>query len=262
MTGQKVGSAYRERNSTADRALDILMLFSDDQLMISGQEVSDRLGVARSTAYRYLQSLVSAGFLEEQPRVGFRLGTRILELARLARRGFGISEVSLPVMAELTEKVGETVLLTRRYGTSVVCVERTSPDHPLRLSYERGHVLPPNAGAAALALLAWATDAEVEQVIESSGLPRFTSTTITDSAALRDRLAQIRHDGYALSVGELDNDILGIAAPVRGGRGQVVAALSVACLAQRVPEEARPGLAAEVVSAASLISERLELASA
>src|SRR6185436_14135473 len=107
-------SNYRERNSTADRALDILMMFTDAQLVISGNDVAERLGVARSTAYRYLQSLVNSRFLEEAPGGGFRLGLRVLEVARLARRSYGLSEVALPVMTELSEQVEETVLLTRR----------------------------------------------------------------------------------------------------------------------------------------------------
>src|SRR5689334_25033022 len=106
--------SYRERNSTADRALDILTMFDDVHLVVSGSAVAERLGVARSTAYRYLQSLVSSRFLEEAPGGGFRLGLRVMEIARLARRRYGLSEVALPVMTALAADVHETVLLTGR----------------------------------------------------------------------------------------------------------------------------------------------------
>src|ERR1700739_532918 len=81
-------SGYRDHNSTADRALDILLLFNEKKLVWTGAEVADQIGVARSPGYRYMQSLVNAGFVEEAP-VGFRLGPRIFELARLARAGMG-----------------------------------------------------------------------------------------------------------------------------------------------------------------------------
>ena len=65
MSGQSgSASTYRERNSTADRALDILVMFTDQQPTVTGPLVADQLGVSRSTAYRYLQSLVGARFLE------------------------------------------------------------------------------------------------------------------------------------------------------------------------------------------------------
>ncbi|MFC4911807.1 IclR family transcriptional regulator [Actinomadura gamaensis] len=252
-------NGYRGRNSTADRALDILMMFADDRTVIGAQEVADHLGVARSTAYRYLQSLVGSGFVEEQRPSGFRLGPRVFELARIARRGIGLSEVSRPVMRELSDALGHTVLLTRRAGATVVCLEREEADQPVRLSYERGHVLPVNAGAAALVLLAWAPPDEIERAVGQSGLPRFTDATVTDADALDGRLARIRRDGTAVTRGELDPDVLGVAAPIRDTEHRVVAAVSIAALSHRVPDEDLPEIVREVTHAAATISERLGL---
>ncbi|MEU6258587.1 IclR family transcriptional regulator [Streptomyces sp. NPDC047043] len=262
MTGRNSAAAasaghYRERNSTADRALGILGLFSESKLSVSAQEVATSLGTARSTAYRYLQSLVGSGFLEEDPSGGFRLGLRVLELARLARRGYGLSEIALPVMRDLCAEVGETVLLTRRAGGAVICVERCESGHPVRISYERGSVLPINAGAAALSLLAWLPDEECRELLEGQRLQRFTARTLTDVDTLMARLAEIRGDGHCVSRGELDPDILGIAAPVRDEAGAVVAALSVAALEHRVPDRRLGEVVGVVRDAAERISGRL-----
>ncbi|MFD4603075.1 IclR family transcriptional regulator [Streptomyces sp. NPDC058464] len=264
MTGRKSEtpaptSQYRERNSTADRALDILGLFSEGRLSVSGQEVATALGTARSTAYRYLQSLVGSGFLEEDPGGGFRLGLRVLELARLARRGYGLSEIALPVMRNLSGEIGETVLLTRRAGAAAICVERCEADHPVRISYERGSVLPANAGASALALLAWLPEKECRELLEGQRLQRFTARTMTDVDAVMARLGEIRQDGYCVSRGELDTDILGIAAPVRGASGGVVAALSVAALEHRVPDRRLPEVVESVRTAAEHIGNQLKM---
>ncbi|MGK5531024.1 IclR family transcriptional regulator [Streptomyces sp. URMC 129] len=250
-------SGYRGRNSTADRALDILLLFSDERLVLSATEVATHLGVARSTAYRYLQSLTANGFLEENDAgSGFRIGPRVLDLARLARKGVGLSDVARPVMRELVGRIKQPLLLTRRTGASVVCLERVEAGQSLRLSYERGQVLPVNAGAAALALLAWAPDEELDRIL-AQPLERFTESTITDPAELRKRLATIRDQGYALTRGEIDPDVLGIAAPVRASGGGVVAALSVAALAHRVPDEEIPPTTEAIREAADEVSRRL-----
>ncbi|PXX71534.1 IclR family transcriptional regulator [Nocardia tenerifensis] len=259
MAGQGRGSNYRERNSTADRALDILALFDDHRLVLSGQEVADELGVARSTAYRYLQSLVSSGFAEEQKPAGYRLGPRVFELARLARKGLGLSEVARPVMRALVGQVGETVLLTRRAGATVVCLEREESAHPVRLSYERGHVLPINAGAAALILLAWADEQEIADIVGKGALPQLTDATVTDGSVLRERLAAMRRDGIAVTRGELDPEVTGVAAPILDGRGEVVAAVSIAALSHRVPESRIPEVSTAVQAAAARISEQLAL---
>ncbi|MGW1620819.1 IclR family transcriptional regulator [Streptomyces sp. NPDC002172] len=250
--------SYRERNSTADRALDILTMFDDTRLVISGSAVAERLGVARSTAYRYLQSLVSSRFLEEAPGGGFRLGLRVLEIGRLARRSYGLSEIAVPAMTELSEDVCETVLLTRRAGDLVVCVDRAEAGaRAVRISYERGSALPLNAGASAFVLLAWIPQDEARRLLEAAELRRFTSATITDVDTLMDRLAYIRRTGYSVTRGELDPDVTGVAAPIRNAERKVVAAVSVAALASRVFPEAEAELAQKVLTTAQRITDRL-----
>ncbi|ORW41846.1 IclR family transcriptional regulator [Mycobacterium paraense] len=258
-SGARATSNYRDRNSTADRALDILLLFNEKKLVWSGAEIADRIGVARSTGYRYMQSLVNAGFVEEGAG-GFRLGPRIFELARLARAGTSLGDIAVPAMRSLVAAVGETALLTRRSGRFVVCLELVEAPRPVRLSYERGHVLPINAGAAAEVLLAWASPDEVASVLNTAPLERFTAKTLTDPAQLQARLAQIRKDGVAISQGELDKEILGVAAPIHSARGGVIAAVSVAALASRVPRSEVKSLKLAVKTAAANISEQLTIA--
>ncbi|WP_410676063.1 IclR family transcriptional regulator [Amycolatopsis sp. cmx-4-68] len=259
MTGTTRGEgAYRDRNSTADRALDILLLYCTDRPVWTGGEIAAKLGVARSTGYRYLQSLVGRGFLEETAG-GFRLGPRIFELARSARAGLGLSDAALPVMRSLAAKVTETVLLTRRSGRSVVCLDLVESRHAVRLSYDRGQILPINAGAAAEVLLAWADPEEVTSVLEQGPLERFTPETLTDHNQLRSRLDKIRERGVAVSQGELDEHILGVAAPIRDISGGVCAAISVAALAARIPPSSVPEVEAAVKDAAEAVTRQLQL---
>jgi DNA-binding IclR family transcriptional regulator len=262
MSGPSGGSTYRERNSTADRALDILVMFTDAQPTVTGPLVADRLGVSRSTAYRYLQSLVGARFLEEAPGGGFRLGPRILELSRLARRTFGLSDIAGPVIDRLAEEVGEVVLLTRRSGDLVVCLDRAeSHDRRVRISYERGTVLPINAGASATVLLAWNTPDEVRTLLAGRRLEQFTEATPTDPEALIARMERIRADGYAVARAELDPDVIGIAAPIWGPReDEVLAAVSVAGLISRISPKQERMIIAKVRLAAASISERYAVA--
>lgn len=256
MAGPANRSSYRERNTTADRALDILGMFTDDRPVVSGIEVATALGVAKSTAYRYLQSLVTNRFLEEAPGGGFRLGLRVLELARVARRSYGLTEVALPALNRLAGRVHETVLLTRRVGDLVVCLDRAeSQTHRVRISYERGMTLPINAGASALVLLAWSPPEETEALLRATELRRFTPATLTDVDAILARLARIRADGYSVTRSELDHDVLGVAAPVFGEGETVVAAVSVAAVGSRTSQVAERTIIQEVRATAAEIGD-------
>ena len=140
----------------------------------------------------------------------------------------------------------------------MVCLDRAeSVVHTVRISYERGSALPVNAGAAALALLAWADPAETRTMLERVELRSFTPGTLTDVDALTTRLAEIRELGYSVTRGEVDNDVLGIAAPIRDDTGAVVAAVSVAAVASRVPPDRQDEVVQAVRTAAAEISDRL-----
>lgn len=252
-------SGYRGRNSTADRALAILDMFATDRTVVTAQQVADELGVARSTSYRYLQSLVQARYLVDAPG-GFGLGLRILELARLARRGFELGTLALPIMSELAQEFRETVLLTRLIGDTVVCIERHEPEgQRVRLSYEVGSTMPINAGASAMCLLAWLPAAEVKELLGLRPLRAFTPNTLTDPDRIMLRLEEARKQGFTVSVAELDPEVVGIAAPILDSEGRVRASISVAGLASRLTPDRHDELARSLVRRAGEISTRLSL---
>ena len=251
-------SAPEAGNSTASRAIEVLLVFDEVASPVSATEVARRLGMSRATTYRYLQSLRSTGLVEEdEERGGFRLGPRILVLAKAARRGEGLVEAAQPVMGQLAQKTGEAVLLTRRAGQQVVCLERRESSFPLRISFERGHVMPLQAGASAKVLLAWLNSEELETVLAGLRLYRITANTITDPAVLRADLAKSRERGWALSRGEVDDGVVGVAAPIWRDDHRVVAGLSLVAPAYRVSEDRLDELAALVVDGARSVSERL-----
>ena len=249
---------YRERNSTSDRTLDILTMFTDDRPRLSAGELAAELGTARSTAYRYLQALTAAGLVEEDPGGGFRLGMRIFELARVARRSHGILDIAAPVLAGLAETTGETALLTRRQGTTVVCLDKQEArGRLLRISYERGTILTANAGASALALFAWDDPASLAELLKTADLPRYTAHTPADPETIARLLAQARDQGYLVSHGTLDPDATGVAAPVRDPTGTVTLAVSVVAFAGRASGDTLNTLITAVRDAAQALESKL-----
>ena len=68
----------------------------------------------------------------------------------------------------------------------------------------------------------------VRDEVLASPLPRFTDATLTDPAAIRERLGIIRRDGTNVSLNDLDEGAFSIAAPVRDAAGTVIAAISIA----------------------------------
>ncbi|HLI15876.1 MAG TPA: IclR family transcriptional regulator [Acidimicrobiales bacterium] len=245
-------------NVTAARAIDLLSLFDDQHPVISAGEAAKALGMSRSTTYRYLQSLRAAGLVEDdETSGGLRLGPRVLQLAAIARASWDLGAVAVPVMRRLTEATRETTVLTRRTGDHVICVEEVRSPNPIRLSYERGRVLPVHAGASAKVLIAWLAGEELTALLERTQLRDFTGATVTSEASLRQDLERIRARGYAITRGEVDAGVLGVAAPIFRRSGEVVAGLSVVAPEYRVAEGEVDGLVALTLEAATELTRRV-----
>lgn len=246
-------------NASIDRVIAILLLFDDDHLVVTAGEISERLGIGRSTAYRYVQRLKDAGMLEEAEGKGYRLGLLNLRLGRLARSGTRLIDIARPYMEGLSRDLGETAILTRRDGTLVTCIDRVEAGTNIRLSYDVGQVAPLHAGAHAKALWAWESPEEVERLLSSAHLPRLAPNTMVDHDLLREHLRKIRTVGYAVTYGETEPHLVGVAAPVFSPSGSVEAAVGVAGLEFRLTPDRVEHVAKAVVASAESISGELQL---
>jgi IclR family KDG regulon transcriptional repressor len=223
-------------STTANKVLDVLLLFDAAQPELSIDQISELIDAPRSTTYRYVRTLRDKGFLERADGGAFQLGPRVLELAQVARRKLDIGDLALPTMEEIAAATRETVLLTRLIGRSAVCIERVEGPQTVRISFERGRVQPLHAGASSKVLLAYLDE---EQWDEHLMLPleRFTDQTTTNPAALKAELRQIRRKGYCVSDGEVDVGARAVAVPILDERRRVVAGLSTAGPAFRVDDD-------------------------
>ena len=249
------GERQDGQNAVADRALDILLSFSDDQPVLTASQLRETNGMSRSTIYRYIASLRAKGLITEDRGGGFRLGPRLFEMARIARRGNSILEVAKPVLQEMSDACGEVVQLVERVGRGTIVLEVVESRHRIGITYLRGQMLPSPAGASAKVLLAFAPEDEREELVSLVDLTPYTAKSITDPALLRAELDAVRRNGYALNDEELDEGIRAISAPIHG-RTSVRYATSIVGPSFRLTDDKLPGLIAMVKEHAQRIGER------
>ena len=91
----------------------ICALFGPHTTELTAADVAERLGLNRTTAYRYCASLVVAGILERGPRRGtFILGGLMLQLGIHALGRRRVVEIAPPYLAELGSAVQMTAVLS------------------------------------------------------------------------------------------------------------------------------------------------------
>jgi DNA-binding IclR family transcriptional regulator len=234
------------------RVLRLLMSFSAERPTASVEQLAADVGVPLSTAYRYVTLLREVGLLEAS-EAGIQVSPRVIQLGRAAVAANGIIEIARPVLQEMRDLTGESTLLIRRFRDSALCVDRVECGQPVRLSFEPGQPLPLHGGASAKVLLAFMRDPERRRYLQR--LPKL----LPDKArrkALLEELPLIRERGWALSEAEVDPGVWAAAAAVSNGR-DVIAAVSVAVPAYRLPKAQRPRILDVVRKGAAKLSAQL-----
>jgi len=242
--------------NTLEKCVQILTLLSESpQLQVA--EIARELGLPRSTAYRYVAALRSHHLVDEASEgPGYRLGTKILELAAtMSRRP--LRDVARPYLERIARETGETVILCGLREHEGICLEKVDGHHALRVSYELGDTYPLHASATGKAIYAHLSPKEWKAILDEVGLERFTDTTITDPGALERESAKICKDGFSESDGEAIVGTRGIAAPIFSYSGRVVASIGASVPSHRGEGANRRLLIDRLVQAAGDITREI-----
>ncbi len=212
-----------------ERAIRILDAFSVDRPELGVAEVARVLGLKRSTVHRALVTLEAGGMLRQiEVSQKYSLGPKVLSLAHVLQSNLSLETIALPQMRIVRDQCNETVALHLLQDGGRVVVQQVESTHDLRRTYHNiGRVLPLYAGSPGKVLMAFLPDAEVQQLIRSTGLKALTPLTITDPAAFLKELADTRRRGYAISLGEHTQGINSISCPIRDRDGRVIAVINI-----------------------------------
>jgi len=243
----------RNKVQTVDRALRILESFEEESEARGVSELAARLGVHRSTASRLVATLEAHDFLERVPGSEvFRLGPRLGTLGLLASRHQDMTTLAERSMSELAARTGETVTLAIRDGNDAITIAQVDARYVVGVKNWVGRRTPLHCTSDGKVLLAFGNGK-----LPPGPLRALTASTVTSKAALSAQLRDVRERGWAVALGELEEGLHGVAAPVVDRTGGCRGALSVSGPSYRVPAEALAGLAHQCGRAAGEIGARL-----
>jgi DNA-binding IclR family transcriptional regulator len=243
---------------SVERAIAILKSFSIERPDRGVGELSRELRLHKSTVSRLMQTLERGGLLVRVPETKrYRLGLDLIGLASQVVSCVDVREMARPLLRQLAEDCQESVNLVVLEGGQVVNLEQFVP--PARQVKNIGQVgrrMCAHCTAAGKVMLAHLSPARLDRVLAGE-LMRFTVNTITDPDQLRQELAQIREQGYAVAREELEDGLNAVAAPIYDHTGQAVAAATIAGPAYRVPPDIFSHLAGQLVEVTDRVSRQL-----
>ena len=213
-----------DSNRTLEKGLEMLFQFTERQPILAVKDIMSLLDLPRSTAYRLLETLKSRDLIQECGNGRYSLGLSILQLARVATTGMDLINLATPIMKELSEETGETVILSGINNNQAICIDRIESNQAIKLTFERGRLHPLNAGASAKVLLAF-LDQEVQEKIL---LELKEQNLIDDIYLFEQMLNKVKEQGYVISNEEIDLGAWAVAAPIFGSNGSIIAGLTIA----------------------------------
>ena len=240
---------------SVDRALTILEVLA--RVGEAGvTEIAGELGVHKSTAFRLVSTLEAHRLVEQTTDRGrYRLGVGVLRLAGATTARLDLVQEARPVCRQLAADTGETVNIAVLSESSALYLDQVAGSSALQPHNWVGQHIPLHATSNGKVLLSGLDDAKVAEVLGS--LPRYTPLTVTKKAKLRAELEQVRQQGYAVAVDELEEGLTAVAAPIRNAHGDVIASMSVSGPTFRLPESRVQDVLPLLVEAAAEVSHRL-----
>lgn len=243
---------------TVRRALALL------RLVATGQEQGLRLtdlaamsGLSRPTVHRLLKVLIDESAVEQDGLTRrYRIGAEMLLLGLARPGGIPIRAVADPYLHALAQQAGDTVFLSVRHGADSVCIARHVGHHPIQvLSIEVGARRPLGASVSGVVLLA-ALEPSVARDLTRANARRLAHLHLAVPELLK-RVQQARSAGHTFADHGVMPGTSALAVPLRGPDGEVLAAISIAAMAERLARARRPAVRALMLEQAAAITRRL-----
>lgn len=244
------------------RAFLVLECVSAGDGEITMAEISERIGLNRTTVWRLASALAAFGLLHMGPRGSLTLGPRLVVLGQLAARQNLLSPRSHVVLSDLVNHTGETCHLALPEGDALIYVDKVESRQTIRVASRIGARLSLHCTALGKAYLAYLDPPTQEWLLAQLILEARTARTITDVGKLREEFDVIRRHGWALDDEENEIGIRCIAAPILGIDRRAIGAVSATFPLQRLVRENGAALgehARRVVAAAHALSPSHEL---
>lgn len=246
-----VEDAKRVFNSqTLARGVDVLTVIARGKRNLP--ELARAVGLSKSTTHRLAGTLVEQRLLNYEPRVGYSLGPRLMELGFLASRQMSLPRVSHDFLYSLASVTGDTVHLGILDGDRVLYLDKVAGSRRIEVSSRIGERQPLRSTGLGKALLLDRDDKDLVTLYEKEARD-FPGYTLSVAEWLR-RMKQYAFVGYALDLSENEDNIRCVAAPVRDASTKIIGAISVTSAAQYMDDERMAALTGSVKNVADAIS--------
>jgi len=220
-------------------------------------DIARELGISKPRAHRHLRALVQRGYARQDPRSeGYEVGIKVLALGEAVRDRFDLARVVRPMMMQLRDATGLAVTVSALIEDAVTVLDMLQGKTLIEFGVRPGARLAFHASAHGLIALAFGPPALLEAVL-AQPQASLTAHTLTDPAAIRAEVEQVRRQGWATAVDAVLIGVNALAAPVFDHRGDWRGAIALVGATQFIPQTPPALLISQVTDAGADASRAL-----
>ncbi|GLU34174.1 DNA-binding transcriptional regulator KdgR [Trinickia caryophylli] len=253
----RAGGEKSESVSAVGKVFSILAALGErGQIGIS--ELSQHLGMSKTTVHRFLQTLKGLGYVAQEGETDrYRLTIRLFELGAKALESVDLVREANTEMRRIGQTTREAVHLGAFDEDHIIYIHKIDADYGLRMQSRVGRRNPLYSTAIGKVLLAWMSPEEAKAVLSRVEFKKSTPKTLASAQAVLSILPNVRERGYAEDNEEQEDGLLCIAVPVFDRFGHVLAGLSLSFPTMRCGADTKAHYVALLKDAGRAISERL-----
>ncbi|MDI4634104.1 DNA-binding transcriptional regulator KdgR [Pelomonas sp. V22] len=221
-------------------------------------ELSVRLAMPKATVYRFLQTMMTLGYVRQEPgSERYGLTMRAFELGAKALQYPELIDLAKHHMQMLADATGETVHLGTLIDSEIIYVHKVDSRHMLGMYSRVGRRAPIHCTAIGKVLMAWEHPERRDRVLKGAEFKRFRDKTIVEPAAFLAELQRVKTQGFGEDREEFDDHIRCLGVPIFDRLGQPIAGMSVSFPTFRYDEAREPEIVKMLQDASRDISARL-----
>lgn len=250
-------------DNSPDSVSSVLKVFGilqalSEQKDIGVTELSQRIMMSKSTVYRFLQTMKTLGYVNQEGETDkYTLSLKLFELGGRALEHQDLIQIADVQMYRLGKLTKETLHLGALDENSVVYLHKIDSEYNLRMYSRIGRRCPLYSTALGKVMMAWLPEEEVRSMLAGVTFERFTEHTLANVDALLAELAQVREQGYAEDNEENENGLRCFGVPIYNRMGRIITGLSLSLPIVRFEERKRAELVSLLHEAAARISAEL-----
>lgn len=229
-----------------------------EQREIGITEIAQRLMMSKSTVYRFLQTMKTAGYVsQEEDSEKYALTLKLFELGSKALEHVDLIALADKQMRKIAEKTGEALHLGAFDDDAIIYIHKIDSRYNLRMYSRIGRRNPLYSTGIGKVLLAYRDEQEVRKILAPIKFEPHTVNTITDHQKLIDELVTVRENVVGEDREEQEEGLRCLAVPIFDRFGVVIASISISFPTIRFEENRKDEYIEMLHQAASSVSSQL-----